>query len=90
MGREGRYVRECRSGSSNFEEAIQPIDYCKSESQIAIELLATIEDRQPSQFNAAATRQAMGAHAALDRFVSGVSLPKLPMAIESDMNFVEL
>ena len=74
----------------SFERAIQPIDYCKSESQIAIELLATIEDRQPSQFNAAATRQAMGAHAALDRFVSGVSLPKLPMAIESDMNFVEL
>ena len=74
----------------SFERAIQPVDYCKSESQIAIELLAMINDQRPSQFNAAVTRQAMAAHAALDRFVSGVSLPKVPMAIESDMNFVEL
>jgi predicted molibdopterin-dependent oxidoreductase YjgC len=74
----------------SFERAIQPVDYCKSEAQIAIELLAMINDQRPSQFNAAVTRQAMAAHAALDRFVSGVSLPKVPMAIESDMNFVEL
>lgn len=74
----------------SFERAIQPIDYCKSESQMAMELLAAVNGKASSQFNAAVTRQAMAAQAALDRFVSGVSLPKLPMAVESDMNFVEL
>ena len=74
----------------SFERAIQPVDYCKSESQIAMELLAAVNGTGISQFNAAVTRQAMASQAALDRFVSGVSLPKLPMAVESDMNFVEL
>ena len=74
----------------SFERAIQPIDYCKSESQMAMEILAAANGDAPSQFNAAVTRQAMAAQAALDCFVSGVSLPKMPMAVESDMNFVEL
>ncbi|MDG2423287.1 MAG: 2Fe-2S iron-sulfur cluster-binding protein [Phycisphaerales bacterium] len=74
----------------SFEQAIAPIDYCKSEAQIAMDLQAALASSRPSHFNAAVTRQAMASHAALDRFVSDVSLPKVPQVVESDMSIIEL
>ena len=73
-----------------FEQAIEPIDYCKGEAQVAMELLARIQGQPVSRFNAVATRQAMATHAALERFVSGVSLPSVARDVESDMQLVEL
>lgn len=74
----------------SFEQAISPIDYCKGEAQIAMDLLSGLKAERPSRFNASATRQMMASHAALDRFVSDVSLPKVPQEVESDMSVVEL
>ncbi|MEE2906585.1 MAG: 2Fe-2S iron-sulfur cluster-binding protein [Planctomycetota bacterium] len=74
----------------SFEQAIQPIDYCKGEAQIAMDLLSGLHTEKPSRFNASSTRQEMASHAALDRFVSDVSLPKVPQQVESDMSLVEL
>ena len=73
-----------------FERAIDPIDYCQGEAQVAIELLARLKGSPVYRFNAAATRQAMATHAALERFVSGVSLPSVSRDVESDMQLVEL
>jgi anaerobic selenocysteine-containing dehydrogenase len=73
-----------------FERAIDPIDYTKSESQISIDLLARLEGGRPAVFNAASTRQVMAAQAALERFGGSVSLPTVPMAVESDMQLIEL
>tara|TARA_B100002052_G_scaffold285527_1_gene298458 strand:- start:1347 stop:2993 length:1647 start_codon:yes stop_codon:yes gene_type:complete len=74
----------------SFEQAIEPVDYCKSEAQIAMDLQSALSGQKPTVFNAAATRQAMASQAALDRFVSDVTLPKVPQTVESDMSIIEL
>ncbi|MCH2153208.1 MAG: molybdopterin-dependent oxidoreductase [Phycisphaerales bacterium] len=73
-----------------FERAISPVDYCKSESQIALDLLACIEGTRSAVFNAVATRQVMAGQAALERFVTGVTLPTVSREVESDMELIEL
>ena len=73
-----------------FERAITPVDYCKSESQIALDLLACFEGTRSAVFNAVATRQAMAGQAALERFATGVTLPTVSREVESDMELIEL
>jgi predicted molibdopterin-dependent oxidoreductase YjgC len=73
-----------------FERAITPIDYCKSESQIALDLLAWIEGTRSAVFNAVATRQVMAGQAALEQFVTGVTLPTVSREVESDMEMIDL
>ena len=42
-----------------FERTIEPIDYCKSEAQIAMDLAAHRTGDRPTAYDAAATRRAM-------------------------------
>jgi NADH-quinone oxidoreductase subunit G len=74
-----------------FERAIEPIDYCKCEAQIALDLIAAKNASTPAVYNAANIRQAMAGEHGLAVFVSDVHLPvaeSVPDA--SDMEFVEL
>jgi len=74
----------------SFERAIPAVDYCKSEAQIAIEMLAIQENTRPVAYNPAMTRQAMASQAALERFLTGVTVPSVPLEVESDMQLVQL
>lgn len=73
-----------------FERAIEPIDYCKSESQIAMDLDAHRLGAKPARYNAANTRQAMAQQHGLSGFVSDVHMPAGEEHVESDMQLVEL
>jgi len=73
-----------------FERAIEPIDYCKSESQLAIELLAHHHDTEPHPYNAEATRDTMAEVVSLTEFVTDVHLPPKKAPVEPDMQLVEL
>lgn len=73
-----------------FERAIEPIDYCKSESQIALDLDAHRLGVPPQRYNAANTRQQMAQRHGLDAFVTDVHLPAGQETVESDMQMVEL
>ena len=72
-----------------FERAIDPIDYCKSESQIAIDLLALHDDVRSEWFNAAMTRQAMSIESGLKVFLEDVHMPEADTTVESDMEMIE-
>ena len=73
-----------------FDRAIEPIDYCKSESQIALDLVAAQAGARPSQYNAADVRQAMADKLGLSEFVRDVHFPPKEEQIEPDMELVEL
>jgi len=74
-----------------FERAIAPIDFCKSESQIAIDLAAVFAgERATSVFNAANTRARMADVHGLKEFATGVRLPAEEHVVESDMAVIEL
>ncbi len=73
-----------------FERAIDPIDYCKSESQIALDLEAEREGTVPEVHNAAATRRRAADVHGLTELLTDVHLPAPPPAVEADMQVVEL
>ena len=73
-----------------FERAITPIDYCKSEAQIAIELLAQHEGRATTRYNAEQTRAEISALPGLSGFRGEVAQPEAKVSIESDMVMVDL
>jgi len=73
-----------------FERAIDPIDYCKSESQIAMDLDANRLGVSPKRYNAANTRQTMAQAHGLHVFVTEVYLPAGQEPVDSDMQMVEL
>ena len=73
-----------------FERAIEPLDYCKSEAQIAMDLLAVHDGVQADWFNAAMTRQAMSIESGLKEFLEEVHMPEAQTTVESDMEVVEL
>ena len=73
-----------------FDRAIEPIDYCKSESQIALDLVAAQAGARPPQYNAADVRQAMADKLGLSEFVRDVHFPPKEEQIEPDMELVEL
>jgi NADH-quinone oxidoreductase subunit G len=73
-----------------FERAIQPIDYCKSESQTAIDLLAELEGRPSVKFDAEQTRAEISALPSLAGFRGEVARPEAKVSIESDMVTVDL
>jgi NADH-quinone oxidoreductase subunit G len=73
-----------------FERAIDPIDYCKSEAQLALDLLATKHGERPAIFNPAGTRQALASDHGLTAFVTEVRVPAAGSALESDMEVIEL
>ncbi len=73
-----------------FERAIEPVDYCKSEAQIALDLLAGLDGSKPEWFNAVMTRQQMAIEPALKMFLDEVHLPEVTAPVESDMEMIEL
>ena len=73
-----------------FERAIDPVDYCKSESQIAIDLLAFSDGVRSEWFNAAMTRQMMAVESGLKVMLDAVHMPEAETTVESDMDMIEL
>jgi len=73
-----------------FDRAIDPIDYCKSESQIAMDLIALREGRPAAAYNPALTRQQMAADHGLDAFITEIEIPAAPEPLQSDMTLIEL
>ena len=73
-----------------FERAIEPIDYCKSEAQLALDLIATRTGDAPAIFNPAETRQRLASEKGLDVFVNAVHIPDVAPERASDMQLVVL
>ena len=73
-----------------FERAIDPVDYYKSESQIAIDLLASSDGVRSEWFNAAMTRQMMAVESGLKVMLESVHMPEAETTVESDMDMIEL
>ncbi len=73
-----------------FERAIDPVDYCKSEAQIALDLLARHRGEGSTWFNAALARQQMASEGGLEAFLSDVHQPEAVSQVESDMEIVDL
>ncbi len=73
-----------------FERAIDPIDYCKSEAQLAIDLAASREGTRPVAYNSHATHVRMAEAHGLPEFLNEIQRPAPKRHIESDMPMVEL
>ncbi len=73
-----------------FDRAIKPIDYCKSEAQIALDLEADRTGEEPRVYDAAQTRRTMADVHDLSEFVNDVHLPPEAEKVESDMQMVEI
>ena len=73
-----------------FERAITPIDYCKSESQMAIDLLAAWEGRASVKFDPEQTRAEISTLSGLSGFRNEIVRPESKVSIESDMVVVDL
>jgi NADH-quinone oxidoreductase subunit G len=74
----------------SFERAIKPIDYCKSEAQIALDLIAARDDAAPDTYDAAAVRRAMADKHGLIEMTRDVHHPPVQQEVEPDMQLVEL
>ena len=73
-----------------FDRAIEPIDYCKSEAQLALDLIAARDGVAPTIFNPAETRQALASEKGLEAFVNAVHVPDVAPERASDMQLVVL
>jgi NADH-quinone oxidoreductase subunit G len=73
-----------------FERAIAPIDFCKCEAQIVLDLQAAADGSSPEIFNPAAVRRRMAEVHGLRELLTEVHLPRLPAPVESDMQLIEL
>jgi NADH-quinone oxidoreductase subunit G len=73
-----------------FDRAIDPIDYCKSEAQVALDLRASLSGGMVSPFDAAAVRAEMARVAGLEAFATAHHPAPARAAVESDMTLVEL
>jgi NADH-quinone oxidoreductase subunit G len=73
-----------------FERAIEPIDYCKNESQIALDLAAALAGQDPQVFNPATTRQQMADVHGLTEFLTDLHMPAPTPMVDSDMQMVEV
>jgi len=74
----------------SFERAIEPVDYCKSESQIALDLIAEHSGSRAATFNPANTRQFMAESHGLTAFTSEVRHATADVEVEADMELVAL
>jgi len=74
-----------------FDRAIAPVEYGKSEAQIAIDLIALAGGEPPTAFNPAQTRQRMASENGLSAMIGDVHLPVDHVSqVEPDMAFVEI
>jgi NADH-quinone oxidoreductase subunit G len=73
-----------------FDRAIASIDFCKSESQIAMDLIAAAAGEKPRTFNPADTRARMAGESGLIAFATELRTPPAHREVESDMQMVPL
>ena len=73
-----------------FERAIDPIDYGKSEAQIALDLMALKVGETPRVYNAKSVHQEMAETHGMGEFLTDIHYPTGGEAVESDMEVVEL
>ncbi len=73
-----------------FDRAIEPLDYCQSEAQIALDLLARSRGERPAAYNPAMTRQAMASELGLTEFLEVATPSATKVHIEPDMELIEL
>jgi NADH-quinone oxidoreductase subunit G len=73
-----------------FERAINPIDFCKSESQIALDLAVLHDGGRAEPFDAARIRARMADLHGLREFTTDLHVPLEARHVESDMQIVEL
>jgi NADH-quinone oxidoreductase subunit G len=74
----------------SFEQAIEPVEFAKSESQIALDLAAARAGRVAAGYCAASTRTEMAKLAGLECMANAVHAPEHTATVESDMVMVEL
>jgi len=74
----------------SFEQAIEPVEFAKSESQIALDLAAARAGRVAPGYDAASTRAEMAKLAGLECMANAVHAPEHTATVESDMVMVEL
>jgi NADH-quinone oxidoreductase subunit G len=74
----------------SFEQAIEPVEFAKSESQIALDLAAARAGRVAVGYCAASTRAEMAKVAGLECMANAVHAPEHTATVESDMVMVEL
>ncbi len=68
-----------------FSQAIAPIEFARSEGQIALDLLAKAGERPASRYDAVAIREEMSGV-----FITDVEHPRAEVQCEADMQFIEL
>jgi NADH-quinone oxidoreductase subunit G len=73
-----------------FDRAIMPVDFAKSECQIALDLMAGRDGLRAAAFDAASVRAEMARVAGLERFATEHHATPAKAAAESDMVLVEL
>lgn len=73
-----------------FERAIAPIDYVKSEAQIAVDLVARQRGERPRAYNPAQVRQRMSVESGLEAMIGVAAIRSLEPVIESDMELIPL
>jgi NADH-quinone oxidoreductase subunit G len=73
-----------------FEQAIEPVEFVKSESQIALDLTAARAGKPAAGYSAAATRAEMAKIAGLESMTSAHHAPEASATVESDMVLVEI
>ena len=73
-----------------FHRAITPVDYCKSESQIALELRAALAGEPVTRFDDAAVRTHMATKSGLEALSEASSPPQVTARAESDLVLLDL
>ena len=68
-----------------FEQAIAPIEFARSEGQIALDLLAAAGAAEPMRYDAVQVRSEMGSP-----FASDVHVPSFKDTRQPEVEFVEL
>jgi anaerobic selenocysteine-containing dehydrogenase len=79
-----------RGRLQGFDRAIVPVDFAKSESQIALDLAADREGIRAAAFDAAGVRAQMARVPGLERFATEHHATPPRSTVESDMVLVEL
>jgi NADH-quinone oxidoreductase subunit G len=73
----------------SFNRAITPMDFCKNESQIALELLSLHEGVSPTTFDAAGTRLEMAAISGLESLADAEQPSEASAHAESDLQLID-
>ena len=74
----------------SFEQPITPVEYAKSESQIALDLAGFRASKHAAGYCASTTRAEMAKVAGLDCMANALHAPEQSETVESDMQMVEL